>query len=134
MIMKLATPCLVLAALMAPVGGQVCAQGALVLDDKIQLGEVRGRIDHMAFDLGRRRLFVAELENDSVAVVDVMARKVLHVIAGMKGPQGLGYAPATDTLYAANGGDGSLRMFHGEDYRPIHDLQLGDDADNVRLD
>jgi len=134
MIMKLATPCLVLAALMAPVGGQVCAQGALVLDDKIQLGEVRGRIDHMAIDLGRRRLFVAELENDSVAVVDLEARKVAHVISNARTPQGLGYLPANDTLYVANGGDGALRIFAGNDYRYLETIPLGDDADNVRVD
>src|SRR6185437_4474373 len=41
----------------------------LQLEGKIPLGSVRGRIDHMAIDLARRRLFVAELGNDSVGVV-----------------------------------------------------------------
>ena len=41
------------------------------LEAKIPLGEVHGRIDHLAFDAGRDRLFVAELGNNSVrAVVD----------------------------------------------------------------
>ena len=40
----------------------------LQLEGKIPLGDVSGRIDHMAIDLPRRRLFVAELGNDSVAV------------------------------------------------------------------
>jgi hypothetical protein len=35
----------------------------LVLEQKIPLGEVRGRIDHLAIDLARERLFVAELGN-----------------------------------------------------------------------
>src|SRR6516165_4694284 len=34
---------------------------ALLLEAKIPLGDVRGRIDHMAVDLGRHRLFVAAL-------------------------------------------------------------------------
>ena len=125
---------LLLAAAFVACGSGAEAQAPLVLEAKIPLGEVRGRIDHMAFDPARRRLFVAELENDSVAVVDLAARKVFHVITDMKGPQGLGYLPSTDTLYAANGGDGSLRMFHGEDYRNIGNLHLGEDADNVRVD
>jgi hypothetical protein len=33
----------------------------LVLEQKIPLGEVRGRIDHVAIDLDRNRLFVAKL-------------------------------------------------------------------------
>ena len=41
----------------------------LVLEAKIALGNVSGRIDHLAIDLGRQRLFVAELGNNSVSVV-----------------------------------------------------------------
>ena len=64
----------------------------LQLETKIPLGEVKGRIDHMAVDLTRRRLFVAELGNDSVGVVDLNERKVVHVITGLREPQGVGYA------------------------------------------
>jgi DNA-binding beta-propeller fold protein YncE len=109
-------------------------QMPLQLEWKIPLGEVRGRIDHMAVDLARRRLFVAELENDSVGVVDLDMRKVIHVITDAKSPQGLGYLPSADMLYVANGGDGVLRVFEGEGYRAVKRMQLGDDADNVRID
>jgi hypothetical protein len=34
-------------------------KGPLQLEAKILLGDVRGRIDHMAVDLKRQRLFVA---------------------------------------------------------------------------
>ncbi len=37
----------------------------LQLEAKIPLGNVHGRIDHMAVDLKRQRLFVAELGNDT---------------------------------------------------------------------
>ena len=49
--------------------GQPATSGLLQLEAKIPLGAVSGRIDHMAVDLERRRLFVAELDNDSVGVV-----------------------------------------------------------------
>jgi DNA-binding beta-propeller fold protein YncE len=107
---------------------------ALQLETKIPLGAVRGRIDHMAIDLDRRRLFVAELGNDSVGVVDLEARKVLQRLGGLKEPQGIGYLPSSDTLFVANGGDGSLRMFQGPDYAANGRIDLGDDADNVRVD
>src|SRR5262245_27966030 len=45
------------------------------LDSKIPLGDVSGRIDHLAIDLPRRRLFVAELGNNTVGVVDLNDRK-----------------------------------------------------------
>jgi hypothetical protein len=51
----------------------------LRLEKKIPLGEVRGRIDHLAVDLKRNRLFVAELENDTVGVVDLNTDKVIQL-------------------------------------------------------
>jgi DNA-binding beta-propeller fold protein YncE len=106
----------------------------LLLERKIPLGEVRGRIDHLAVDLNRNRLFVAELENDTVAVIDLDSAKVLQLISGLKRPQGLGYHAATDSLHVANGGDGTVAVFRGDDYRAITRIALGDDADNVRVD
>src|SRR5262252_8062445 len=71
----------------------------LVLETKIPLGDVRGRIDHLAVDLNRQRLFVAELGNDTVGVVDLKARRVALRLAGLKEPQGVGYVTSSDTLY-----------------------------------
>jgi YVTN family beta-propeller protein len=118
----------------APSTAQVPDTPLLNLEHKIGLGDVKGRIDHMALDALRNRLFVAELENNSVGVVDLAARKVIHVIAGLAEPQGVGYEPSTDTLYVANGGDGSVRLYRGADYAEAGRLNLGDDADNIRID
>src|SRR2546426_11764226 len=104
------------------------------LESKIPLGDVSGRIDHLAIDLSRQRLFVAELGNNTVAVVDLNEQKVQHVITGLKEPQGVGYVPSTDTLYVANAGDGSVRLFQGTDYAAAGQIDLGDDADNIRVD
>src|SRR5665213_89190 len=106
----------------------------LELEAKIPLGEVRGRIDHLAVDIRRQRLFVAELGNDSVGVVDLNGRKILRTLTGLKQPQGIGYVPSTDTLYIANAGDGSVQLFQGENLAAIGQLALGEDADNVRVD
>ncbi len=104
------------------------------LQSKIGLGNVRGRIDHLAVDLLRQHLFVAELGNNSVGIVDLDRRKLLRRIGGLKEPQGIGYVAATDTLYVANGGDGSVHLFHAEDFAPSGHIELGKDADNVRVD
>ena len=123
---------------LANTAGQASAQsadtGPLQLEAKIPLGEVRGRIDHMAVDLKRQRLFVAELGNDSLGVIDLANRKLIRTITGLKEPQGVGYEPSTDMLYVANAGDGSVRLFEGSDYNSAGQIELGSDADNIRVD
>ena len=72
----------VLVIVLSTISGVAFAQSAasepLQLEAKIPLGNVSGRIDHMAADVARHRLFVAELGNNTVGVVDLKARKVLH--------------------------------------------------------
>jgi YVTN family beta-propeller protein len=114
--------------------GRAAEADPLQLEFKIPLGQVAGRIDHMAIDLTRQRLFVAELGNNSVGVVDLVARKVVHNIVGLKEPQGVGYVPSTDSLYVTNAGDGSVLVFRAEDYTAVGRIDLGDDADNIRVD
>lgn len=106
----------------------------LVLEVKIPLGQVRGRIDHLAVDVARQRLFVAELGNDTVGVVDLAHQAVLRTLTGLHEPQGVGYEPSTDSLYVANAGDGSVQIFQGADLAPVGRIDLGEDADNVRID
>jgi len=120
-------------------GGILCgrlaaAEPPLQLEAKIPLGDISGRIDHLAIDLGRQRLFVAELGNDSVGVVDLSAPRTERTIAKLREPQGVGYDASTDTLFVANAGDGSVRLFKGADLVPAGRIDLGEDADNVRLD
>src|SRR5262245_29504624 len=107
---------------------------SLQLETKIPLGDVKGRIDHMAIDLPRRRLFVAELGNDTVGVVDLNEQKVQHVITGLKEPQGVGYVSSSDTLFVTYAGDGSVLLFRGADYAAAGKIDLGDDADKISVD
>jgi YVTN family beta-propeller protein len=127
-----------LASLLTLTGTATTAQsadnGPLQLEAKILLGDVRGRIDHMAVDLKRQRLFVAELGNDSVGVVDLANRSLIRTITGLNEPQGVGYEPSSDTLYVANARDGLVRLFDGGTYEPTGQIELGSDADNVRID
>jgi len=106
----------------------------LILEAKIPLGQVSGRIDHLGIDLKRKRLLVAELGNNSLGVIDLAAGKVLRRIAGLSEPQGVAYVPFSDSVFVANAGDGSVRVLRGEDLAPIGRIELGDDADNVRAD
>jgi DNA-binding beta-propeller fold protein YncE len=117
--------------------GDIFAEPAaptLQLETKILLGDVSGRIDHLAIDLNRQRLFVAELGNNTLGVVDLKERNVIKVITGFKEPQGVAYVPSSDTLYITNGGDGSVRVFKAGNYEPAGQIDLGSDADNIRVD
>jgi YVTN family beta-propeller protein len=113
---------------------QSADNGPLQLETKILLGDVRGRIDHMAVDLKRQRLFVAELGNDSVGIVDLANHSVIRTITGLNEPQGVGYEPSSDTLYVANARDGLVKLFDGDTCKPTGQIGLGSDADNVRID
>jgi YVTN family beta-propeller protein len=113
---------------------QSADKSPLQLEAKIALGNVRGRIDHMAVDIKRQRLFVAELGNDTVGVVDLANRSVIRTIPGLSEPQGVGYEPWTDTLFVANARDGSVHLFDGNDYKSTGRIELGSDADNIRVD
>jgi DNA-binding beta-propeller fold protein YncE len=88
----------------------------------------------MSVDLGRGRLLVAELGNDSVDVVDLEKGRAIGRISGLSEPQGVAFEPSSDLVVIANGGDGTVRMFHAGDLSPSGEVSLGDDADNVRLD
>ena len=110
------------------------AAAPLVLEATISLPRVAGRIDHLAIDLARKHLFIAELGNGTVDVVDLATRNVLHRIEGLDEPQGVAYLPARDLLIVACGGDGTVRSYSGADFKPGAMIDLGDDADNVRID
>ncbi|MBO0718342.1 MAG: YncE family protein, partial [Rhizobiales bacterium] len=114
--------------------GAQTASPPLILEAKIPLGQVSGRIDHLGIDVKRQRLLVAELGNNSLGVVDLAAGKVLSRIAGLSEPQGVAYVPFADSVFVTNAGDGSVRVLRGEDLTAVGRIELGDDADNVRVD
>jgi DNA-binding beta-propeller fold protein YncE len=106
----------------------------LVLEEKIPLGDVKGRIDHMAVDVGRKRILVAELGNNSVGVVDLQNHRLEIRLTGFHVPQGIAYVPGADTVFIANGRDGTVEIRRGADLSVIKTISLGDDTDNIRVD
>lgn len=55
-------------------------------------------------------------------------------ITGLKEPQGLAYLPGLDELAVASSGDGSVRFYHAGDLKPDGVIEVGGDADNMRVD
>jgi hypothetical protein len=69
---------------LASAAGSSTAQPAqdaapLVLDLTIPLARVSGRIDHLAVDVQRRRIFLAELGNGSVDAVDLSTSQTRRI-------------------------------------------------------
>ena len=117
-----------------PAGFAADAGAPLVLEKTIPLKEVSGRIDHMAIDLARHRLAVAELGNDTVDVIDLDSGRAVSRIVDLGEPQGVAFTAGGDALVVANGDDGSVRFFRADDLAPAGRVDLGSDADNVRID
>src|ERR1051325_8985787 len=98
----------------------------------ISLGGVRGRIDHLAYDSAHRRVFIAELGNNTVQSVDLEKGVVFKTAAGGEEPQGILYIAEKNEVVVAYGGKGEVRFFNAGDLSLDTTLLLGDDADNLR--
>ncbi len=98
----------------------------------VPLPHVEGRIDHLAADTAGGRLYVAALGNNSVEVVDVRNRAVIHSITGLDEPQGCLLLPG-NRLAVTGGGDGTVRIFSDSTFQQLQQYGLRDDADNIRL-
>jgi DNA-binding beta-propeller fold protein YncE len=107
---------------------------SLKLTKTIALPGVEGRIDHFAFDPAGERLFVCALGNNSVEVIDLRKGERVHSITGLGAPQGVAYLPEFDRLLIANDEGGICKIFDGKSFQPLSELNLKDDADNVRYD
>ena len=104
------------------------------LAQTIPLSGVEGRIDHFAFDAAAERLFVCALGNNSVEVLDLGKSERIHSINGLASPQGIAYIPKLDRLFVANDKGGVCKIYNAKSFQPVGELNLKDDADNVRYD
>ena len=107
---------------------------SLKLKQTIALPGVEGRIDHFAFDAAGERLFVCALGNNSVEIVDLRKGERIHSITGLGAPQGIAYTPKLDRILVANDTGGVCKIYDGKSFQEISELNLKDDADNVRYD
>lgn len=126
---------LALASLAAGAAGasDIKSEGIVLVGD-IALPDVQGRLDHFTVDLAHSRLYLAALGAGEVEVMDVaQARsgKRTERLRGMQEPQGLAYAPATQQLFVAAGGDGAVTTFRAT--RRMAVVSGLPDADNMRM-
>jgi YVTN family beta-propeller protein len=106
----------------------------LKLKTTVALQGVEGRIDHFAFDPAGERLFVCALGNNTVEVIDLRSSQRIHSITGLGSPQGIAYIPESNRLFVANDKGGVCNIYDGKSFQAVGELNLEDDADNVRYD
>jgi YVTN family beta-propeller protein len=102
--------------------------------NSIQLPDVSGRIDHLSYDSRNQTVFVAALGNNTVEVVDLKSKKVIHTIKNLHEPQGIKYIPENNVIFVANGENGECDVFNAGSYQLITSIKTEGDADNVRYD
>jgi hypothetical protein len=100
----------------------------------IPLAQVEGRMDHMAFDPSSQRLFISALENHSIEIVDLAKRERIRSVPGIMEPQGMVLAAKSRRLIVCSRGDGTVRSFDSGTMEPGPWLDLGVNADSVRID
>jgi DNA-binding beta-propeller fold protein YncE len=106
----------------------------LQLISSIPLPNVLGRIDHMAFESKRQFVYIAALGNNTVEIVDLKNKKVVHSIKELREPQGVAYIPENNSIFVSNGYNGECDFFDAESFTKIKSIKLSGDADNVRYD
>jgi DNA-binding beta-propeller fold protein YncE len=104
------------------------------LKQTIALPGVEGRIDHLAIDSAGERLFVCALGNNTVEVLDLRKGERRRSITGLGAPQGVTYLPELDRIFVANDKGGICKIYDGKSFQTVGELDLKDDADNVRYD
>src|SRR5215203_1031709 len=106
----------------------------LHLEKTIEMPGVSGRIDHMAFNLKDRVLYVAALGNNTVEVVDLLKGTVIKSIKGIEEPQGIAFIPEQNEIVIASGGNGDCVFLNAGTFENISTIQLGADAYIFRYD
>jgi hypothetical protein len=106
----------------------------LKLTAQIALPDVRGRIDHISCDAIHHLAFVAALGNNTIEVVNINTKTVVHTIKGLHEPQGIAYIPSLERLVVANGNNGACIFLNATNYSLLNTIDLQDDADNIRYD
>jgi hypothetical protein len=110
------------------------AEGPLRKVQTLALKGPAGKLDHLALDAKRQRLFVANTANDTLDVLDLKSGKLIAQVGLQRGVQGVAYAADLDRIVTGNHAGGTVGFISGETYALQRRLPLGGDADNVRYD
>lgn len=129
----------VISLILTPMGARDAqAQDRLPLQrvQTIPMPNVFGRMDHLGVDLEGGRLFAAALgdRQNTVEAIDLKAGKRIFSIRGQSMPQGVFYSADFKRLFVANGKDGTVKSFRGDDLELLDRLLIGVNPNHVGYD
>ena len=107
------------------------ASRPIVLTGSISMEGVKGRFDH--FGATGDQMFVSALGNNTVEVIDVNARVVVHTITGIPHPQGVVFSSEANKLFVGSS-KGKLYIYDGTSFELIKEIDFHSDVDNLRYD
>jgi hypothetical protein len=113
-------------------GQEADSERPLTLTGSVPLPDVQGRIDHFGFD-PKGRLFISALGNNAEEVVDLVAQRRIHVIAGIPSPQGVVYSPETNRIFVGSE-KGKFSIYDGTTFALVASIDFHGDVDNLRYD
>jgi DNA-binding beta-propeller fold protein YncE len=94
----------------------------------IVIPNVNGRIDHMTLDIRGQKLFVTELENNSLDIIDLKAAKRILSISNnetlLNEPQFVFFIPELNRIFVSNGQDGTVDVFDVKSFRFIKKINF----------
>jgi hypothetical protein len=125
--------------ILAPVGtGNADAQDKLPLGlvQTIPMPNVSGRMDHLGVDVEGGRLFAAALgdSQNTVEAIDLKAGKRIFSIRGQSMPQGVFYSADFKKVFVANGKDGTVKIFRGDNFELLDSFSSGTNPNHVGYD
>jgi hypothetical protein len=97
---------------------------------------VAGRMDHLGVDVEGGRLFAAALgdNQNTVEAIDLKAGKRIFSIRGQSMPQGVFYSADFKKVFVANGKDGTVKIFRGDNFELLDSLSSGTNPNHVGYD
>lgn len=105
--------------------------------------EAQGRIDKVAFDAERYRVFLAGTKNNAVYVLDLASHKTVHAVRDVPEARDIIWQADPGRLIVACGGDGTVRTFLAHDmqglknnpaYKAEHTIQLAGEPTDLSLE
>ena len=106
-----------------PAANQKQQNSFLKLEASISLPDVKGRIDHLSFDAKHQIVFVAALGNNTVEVIDLKNKKVIHSIKNLHEPQGVAFIPESNSIFITNGDNGQCDIFNASSFQKINRIK-----------
>jgi hypothetical protein len=120
---------------------QVCAQkdspphsaAPLVLTGAIPLPNVKGRIDHFAFDATHNGSSFPHLETIRKRLLESVRRQLFIRFLECRPRKASPNSPETNKLFVGSD-EGKLYVYDGTTFDLITSIDFGDDVDNLRYD